>query len=115
MDKKNAPVAATAEVAEKKAPTGPRLIWDDSKMRSQYVNMANVTGGREEIVMVLGMNQAWQPGQKEVRIEVSDRIVMSPFAAKRLAILLTGAVKAYEQTYGKIELEGAATAAAKAN
>jgi hypothetical protein len=102
MDKKPNPTTA-----EKKPAETAKLVWNDKNMRSQYANVANVTGGREEIVIVFGLNQAWKPGQTEIEVELTDRIVMNPFAAKRLAILLTGALKAYENNFGKIELAGA--------
>jgi len=94
------------------APTGnpkqaagqPKIVWDDSDMRSVYANVANVAGGREEIVLLFGMNQAWQAGQKEVKVKLTDRIVLSPFAAKRLAILLTNVLKDYEKRYGELEV-----------
>ena len=94
------------------APTGspnqpagqPKIVWDDSDMRSAYANVANVAGGREEIVLLFGMNQAWQAGQKEVKVKLTDRIVLSPFAAKRLAILLTNVLKDYEKRYGELEV-----------
>ena len=35
-----------------------KIVWDDSNMRSAYANVANVAGGREEIVLLFGMNQA---------------------------------------------------------
>jgi hypothetical protein len=94
------------------APTGspnqaagqPKIVWDDSDMRSAYANVANVAGGREEIVLLFGMNQAWHAGQKEVKVKLSDRMVLSPFAAKRLAILLNNVLKDYEKRYGELEV-----------
>ena len=81
-----------------------KIVWDDSDMRSAYANVANVTGGREEIVLLFGMNQAWQAGQEEIKVKLSDRIVLSPFAAKRLAVLLNNVLKNYESQYGKLEI-----------
>ena len=94
------------------APTGgpnqaagqPKIVWDDSDMRSAYANVANVAGGREEIVLLFGMNQSWHAGQKEVKVKLSDRMVLSPFAAKRLAILLNNVLKDYEKRYGELEV-----------
>ena len=94
------------------APTGSpnqaagqmKIVWDDSDMRSAYANVANVAGGREEIVLLFGMNQAWQAGQEEVKVKLSDRIVLSPFAAKRLSILLNNVLNDYEKRYGKLEV-----------
>jgi hypothetical protein len=85
--------------------TGQTLIvWDDSGMRSVYSNVSNVAGGREEIVLLFGMNQAWHTGQKEVKVQLSDRIVMSPYAAKRFAMLLEKVLQDYEKLYGSLDL-----------
>lgn len=83
----------------------PRIVWDDSNMRSVYANATNVAGGQEEIVLLFGMNQSWQAGQKEIKIQLSDRIVLSPFAAKRLATLLNNVLTNYEAQFGSLEVE----------
>ncbi len=81
-----------------------KIVWDDSNMRSAYANVANVAGGREEIVLLFGMNQAWHAGQKEVNVKLTDRIVLSPYAAKRLSILLNAVLGDYEKKFGKLEV-----------
>ena len=81
-----------------------KIVWDDANMRSGYANVANVAGGREEIVLLFGLNQAWHAGQKEVKVQLSDRIVMSPYAAKRLAVLLNNVLADYEKKFGKLDL-----------
>ena len=89
------------------APAGApqtKIVWDDSNMRSSYANVSNVTGTREEIVLLFGMNQAWHSGQEEVKVQLSDRIVLSPFAAKRLALLLDNVIKDYENRYGAMDI-----------
>jgi hypothetical protein len=87
------------------APEGTRIKWDDSSMKSSYANVCNVTSTREEVVMLFGMNQAWNRGQKEVTIHLTDRIVVSPFAAKRLSLLLQGVVNEYEKRFGALNIE----------
>ena len=77
-------------------------------MRSSYANVCNVTSTREEVVMLFGMNQAWNRGQKEVTIQLTDRIVVSPYAAKRLAMLLDGVIKEYENRFGVLNIEATA-------
>jgi hypothetical protein len=37
-------------------------------------------------------------------VKLANRIVMTPFAAKRLAIILTQSLKVYEDQFGKIEI-----------
>jgi hypothetical protein len=85
--------------------TQPKVVWDDTNMRSSYANVSNVAGTREEIVLLFGMNQAWHSGQKEVKVDLTDRIVVSPFAAKRLSILLNNVMKDYENRYGPLEVD----------
>ncbi len=82
-----------------------KIIWDDSNMRSVYANATNVAGGREEIVLLFGMNQAWHAGQKEIKVQLTDRIVLSPFAAKRLVILLNNVLQDYESRYGALDVQ----------
>ncbi len=78
--------------------------WDNSNVRSSYANVCNVTGTREEVVLLFGMNQSFDAQQNEVTIQLFDRIVMSPFVAKRLAGLLGAVVKDYESKYGVLEI-----------
>ena len=108
----------TAEKEEKKpaanqtTPAGGqqmKIRWDDSSMRSVYANVCNVVGTREEIVFFFGMNQSWDATQKELTVQVTERIVMSPFAAKRLGILLNNVVRDYESRYGALDVEARRT------
>ena len=73
------PLADTVDTAG----TQLKIKWDDSNMRSAYANVCNVAGTREEFVLLFGMNQTWNPSQKELTVQLSDRVVMNPFAAKR--------------------------------
>lgn len=83
---------------------GPKVVWDDSKMHTSYANVCNVLGTREEIMLLFGANQAWHGGQKEVTVALSERIVLNPFAAKRLLQLLGQGLKEYEARYGELKL-----------
>ena len=96
--------AAPAAAAQQAAAAQTRILWDDTNMRSGYANVANVAGTREEIVLLFGMNQAWHAGQKDIKIQLMDRIVMSPFAAKRLSMLLNQVLQDYENRYGQLEV-----------
>jgi Protein of unknown function (DUF3467) len=85
--------------------TTPKIRWDDSNLKSSYANVCNVSSTREEVVLVFGINQAWERGQQEVVVQLTDRIILSPFAAKRLAALLTGVVRDYESRFGSLDVE----------
>lgn len=83
-------------------PIKPR--WDDSNMQSTYANVCNVLGTREEITLLFGTNQAWQAGSSEVSVQLSHRITLTPYTAKRLAQMLEQGVREYEQRFGEIKL-----------
>ena len=53
-------------------------------------------------MLLFGVNQAWQAGQAEIPIQLTDRIIMSPFVAKRLTILLDNVLKEYESRFGPL-------------
>jgi hypothetical protein len=91
-----------ADSAEAAAPSGPKIRWDDSNMKSAYANFCNVASTREEVVLLFGVNQAWQAGQPEIPIQLTDRIIMSPHVAKRLALLLTNVLREYENRFGSL-------------
>lgn len=91
-------------MAEEKKNTQPEVVWNDSNMKSLYVNATNVVGGREEIMMLLGLNQAWNMEQSKVNVEIAERVVMTPYTAKRLAIMLGATLKAYEAKFGAIDI-----------
>src|SRR2546422_2793495 len=87
-------------------PGTPQTIkWDDSNLKSSYANVCNVSSTREEVVLVFGINQAWERGQNEVQVQLTDRIILSPFAAKRLAQLLNNVVREYESRFGTLNVE----------
>ena len=65
--------------------------------------------------MLFGINQAWNRGQKEVTIQLTDRIIISPYAAKRLSMLLGGVVKEYESRFGTLNVEAPTAAGAAKN
>ena len=91
------------------APTalnGTTINWDDSEMVSAYANVGTATANREEFFLLLGTHQHWRGSREEtaeVDVKLANRIVMSPFAAKRLAVILTQSIKAYENQFGEIE------------
>ncbi len=89
--------------AQAKAQKDPVLKWDDSKMQTTYANGVNVTSTREEVSLFFGTNQTWNLGDdNQVTVQLSDRIVLNPYAAKRLALLLTGVLKEYETRFGTL-------------
>ena len=81
----------------------PKILWDTSSVRSAYANAFNVIGGREEIALLFGMKRGRDVAEKEMEVRLTDRILMSPFAAKRLATMLEIRLRDYEDKYGPLE------------
>ena len=87
-------------------PTASRVDWDDAKMITTYANVANAASTREEVALLFGTNTTWKvTGDKPVKIELTNRIILSPYAAKRFSMLLNGVLNEYESRFGKLDLE----------
>jgi hypothetical protein len=81
------------------------IRWDDSNLRSSYANVCNVASTREEVVLLFGVNQTWNSGQREVTVQLTDRVILNPYAAKRLHLLLTNVLREYETRFGTLNIE----------
>ena len=82
-----------------------KVNWDDSKMVTTFANVVNVLATREELTLLFGMNQTWNMSQsKELTVHLSNRIVLTPYAAKRLLTLLTARMREYEARLGPLTL-----------
>jgi hypothetical protein len=86
-------------------PAVPRVNWDDSKMVTTFANAVNVLATREEMTIMFGSNQTWNAAElRELTIQLTNRIVLNPHAAKRLLLLLAARMREYEQRFGTINL-----------
>ena len=99
---KNADQNANAQ-PEQQAPVQPQLRMNTANLKSSYCNMCNANSTREEVVLNFGVNQNWDRMASEVEIELAHRIILSPFAAKRLTDLLQKLMAEYEGRYGEMK------------
>lgn len=100
------------EAAEAAPQSGQiRVRWDDSNMQNTYANVCNVSSTREEMTLLFGTNNTWHTGQSEVAVQLSNRIVLNPYAAKRLSLLLGNVVGEYEKRFGDINIQAGSTGA----
>jgi len=93
---------ATPQAAPQGA-AGTRVRWKTDNVKSSYANFCNASSTREEVVLNFGVSQDWERQPQEMEIELSHRVVLSPFAAKRLSQLLTKLVGEYETRYGELK------------
>ncbi len=88
-------IATTAEA--------PQMKLNATNLKSTYCNMCNANTTREEVVLNFGVNQNWDRGQDNLEVSLEHRIILSPFAAKRLAQMLGKLVEEYETRYGVLK------------
>ena len=95
-----APAAAAAPTTKE-----AQLQWNDSGMTTRFANVVNIQSTREQVDLFFGTNQTWNAGNEGVlTIELSNRMILSPFAAKRLSLALNGVLREYEQRYGALDV-----------
>jgi len=94
---------AQAEQPQAKAPTGTQVRWDTKNLKSSYANVCSVTSTREEVVLNFGINQAWERAAAQMEVELTNRIILSPFAASRLLEMLNKLMAEYESRYGELK------------
>ena len=119
---KNEPAPGEKPIEEQaREQTGQRQIRlriDERNMRSSYANAFRTNGTAEEVMLDFGLNlispaaqqqAAGQPGtqqqQPEIIFQVSDRVIMNYYSAKRLAITLSQLIRRREEQFGEIELD----------
>lgn len=93
----------------------PTIRWDTTNLKSAYANVCNVTSTREEVVLNFGINQAWERGAQELKIELTNRLILSPFAAKRLATMLSKLIGEYENRHGKLDVDATSATGTRGN
>jgi hypothetical protein len=107
------PKKMTEDTASPKAAVkpGPRAAtiapsqvkFDTTNLKSSYCNVCNGSSTREEVVINFGVNESWDMGQEKLLVMLQHRIVMSPYAAKRLRDMMNRLIEEHETKYGKLD------------
>ncbi|REK10222.1 MAG: DUF3467 domain-containing protein [Planctomycetota bacterium] len=86
------------------APQQQQVSVDISKAHAAYSNFCRVTGTPEELIIDFGLNT--QPmGVPSDPIEISERIVMNYFTAKRMMAALQMSLQRHEAAFGVLETD----------
>ena len=97
----------TAANASKRMPAGEtpqqQIRVNTNSLKSSYCNMCSANTTREEVVLNFGVNQNWDRGSSELDVSLEHRIILSPFAAKRLSQMMTKLIEEYESRYGELQ------------
>jgi len=101
----NATSLPSASPSQPSQPTNaaPTVQFDVSNLQSSYANVCNVSSTREEVVLAFGVNNVWERGQANIQVQLTNRIVLNPYAAKRLAAVLNRVVAEYESKFGTLK------------
>ena len=103
-------VAKDIEIEDLKpqaAPADPQrqqVTVDASKAHAAYTNFCRVTGTPEELIIDFGLN-AQPMGVPTEPIEISERIVMNYFTAKRMMGALQMSLQRHEAAFGVLETD----------
>lgn len=88
-----------------------RLRVDERNMGSCYANAFRTQGTAEEVILDFGMNLvAPSPqgqNQPEILFQISERVILNYYSAKRLAITLSQLIRRHEEQFGELELDAA--------
>jgi len=96
----------SASVTETIKTTTSRVEWDDSRISTSYANVANAASTREEFTLLFGTNKTWNASEdKPVKVELTNSIILSPYAAKRFWKLLGGVLTEYEARFGTLDID----------
>ncbi len=99
------PQASTASTpAAEQPPVRQQVSVDASKAHAAYCNFCRVTGTPEELIIDFGLNT--QPmGVPTEPIEITERIVMNYFTAKRMMAALQMSLQRHEAAFGVLETD----------
>jgi hypothetical protein len=93
-----------AGVDEGKARKG--VVWIEDRMATHFANVVNVQGTREQVDLFFGTNRTWNVEDGgSVSVELSNRVILTPLAAKRLWTVLGGVLREHESRYGALNVE----------
>ncbi|GJE56843.1 hypothetical protein EKPJFOCH_3353 [Methylobacterium thuringiense] len=82
------------------------IEWRENDMATQFANVVNVQGTREQVDLFFGTNRTWNLAETaNVVVDLSNRIILTPLAAKRLHSVLGGVLTEYENRHGRLDLD----------
>ena len=84
--------------------TQPTMRLDAANIQSTYANTCYASSTKEEVVLNFGLNQNWERGQQDMQVQLTNRIILSPYAAKRLVLLLTTVMQQHEARFGALDI-----------
>jgi hypothetical protein len=105
-DEKETPQAPapTASTPAPEQQVRQQMAVDSSKAHAAYANFCRVTGTPEELIIDFGLNTQPMAVSNEP-IEISERIVMNYYTAKRMMAALQMSLQRHEAAFGVLETD----------
>lgn len=91
-----------ADAEQRPAPR--HVTVNDDKAICSYANFCRVTGSPEELIIDFGLN-AQPMGTNDEPVDVTQRIVLNFYTAKRLLHALHVSIQRHEKVFGNIETD----------
>ena len=106
MAKLNLDVSGTEQSGAAAAPPQAQqaVPIDATNARTAYSNFCRVTGTPEELIIEFGLNAQPQPMPSEP-VQISERIVLNYYTAKRLLGALHMSIQRHESAFGTLETD----------
>lgn len=79
-----------------------KIRWDESSARNIHADVCTVAASREEISLIFGTEKTTHQAVHAAAVQLTDRIILNPFAAKQLAAALNRVIKDYESAFGTL-------------
>jgi len=98
------PQASSQQSAREPQRQPGQIEVNDTKAVASYANFCRVTGTPEELIVDFGLNKNMNPEPGEP-IEISQRLIVNFFTAKRLLAALHMAVQRHESAFGVLETD----------
>ena len=98
--------AKSSAVKKEEDKTRKGVQWIEDRMATHFANVVNVQGTREQVDLFFGTNRTWNVEDGgAVSVELSNRVILTPLAAKRLWTVLGGVLREHEVRYGALNVE----------
>jgi hypothetical protein len=100
-------MAAKSDPSKEGAETRSSTVeWNDDAMQTTFANVVNIQGTREQVEFFYGTNRTWDVHREgPVKVDLTNRIIMTPYAAKRMHQILTGVLREYEARHGVLKVD----------
>ena len=85
-----------------------RVQIDEAKLQTTYANAFRTNATAEEVILDFGlnvMNPTQRENQPNMIFQLSQRVILNYYSAKRLALALGQAIRRHEDQFGEIELD----------